>query len=62
MLKSELYDLVHAVQPRNYLAFFLLCSNIPNFSELIEDFLFKNAASAILAGSNGVLKHVISGF
>lgn len=42
--------------------FFLLYSNSPNFSELIQDFLFKkNASLAILVGSNDVLKHVISG-
>lgn len=62
MLKCELHGLVRAAQSRNYLAFFLLYSNSPNFSELIQDFLFKkNASLAILVGSNDVLKHVISG-
>lgn len=41
MLKCELHGLVRAAQSRNYLAFFLLYSNSPNFSELIQDFLFK---------------------
>lgn len=50
MLKCELYDVVRAVQSRNYSAFFLLYSNIPNFSEPIRDFLFKKCLFGNFSG------------